>query len=770
MKAVIMAGGEGSRLRPLTCTLPKPMAKIMGKPIIEYIFDLLSSHGITQAAVTLGYMPHVIEKQYESGYKNLTLNFIREDTPLGTAGSVKNAAADFEEPFIVISGDAMCDFDIQKILTYHKAAGAMITIVATDSADPREYGVIKVDRENRVVGFIEKPTWNQAISSLANTGVYIINPECLKLIPKGQKYDFAADLFPLMLERDMPIFCYHTSDYWCDVGNIESYLKCHRDLFDGKLKPPVSSVASGIYTKKELPKGDYSVIPPIYIGDDVEIADGAVIGPYAVIDDKCSVGANSAVRHSVILENSWLGNETKVTGALVCSGSSLKKGAAMFENSVAGSGCVIGENASIKPNILVWPGKIVGSGASVSSNVKYGSIKAEYLSENGMSEKSGVRLNAETCVRLGCAIGSTKSGKKTGIANDGSKSAELMQLAVTAGLSSSGALVWNFGECFEAQLNFLVNFCGLESGIFISGLPEKEIKIFGEGGLSITRSFEREIEKSMTKCEFHETPDDEIKEISDMSSVKLLYNQELLKQAENGLQGIGVSFESQNEAVKSLLTACASRLGAHESDELVLVVNESGTELTAHFRGEKFEHEKLLAVCCKNELMNGKNIAVPYDAPAYLDILAERCGRKVLRYLSSPADSSDLNARKLAANQIFVRDALFLAFKLLSILKNRECGIDELVDELPEKYIVRKKITINFAPTYLATVIGEETVSAKNDFEGIKLIKNGGRLLLIPEKDGENVRILAESDSMEAAEELCADIEELIGTANEKQN
>lgn len=768
MKAVIMAGGEGSRLRPLTCTLPKPMAKILGKPIMEYILDSLISSGVDTASVTLGYLPHIIEKHFENGYKNMKLNFIREDEPLGTAGGVKNAAAEFDEPFFVVSGDALCDFDFEKIMTYHKASGAMITVVAVDTKDPREYGIVKVGSENRVVGFVEKPSWAQAVSNLANTGVYVINPECLKLIPKSKKYDFAADLFPLMLERDMPIYCYHTGDYWCDVGSIEAYIKCQRDVLDGKIKPPAGCAASGIFVKEKLPDGDYSIVPPVYIGSDVDICDGAVIGPYAVIDDKCFVGANAKLRYCTVLENSWIAAESSVTGALVCSGAALKNGAAMFENSVAGAGCVIGEGASVKPNIFVWPGKLVGAGASVWANVKYGSVKAEYLGENGVDERGGNRLNSETCVRLGAAVACTSSGKKTGIGCDGSKSAQIMKLAITSGLAGAGGAVWDFGECFEAQLNFLVNYCGLSAGLFVAGKDGREVKICGEGGLSIPRHFEREIESGMAKSEFRETPESEIKEISDMSSVKLLYNQELLKQAQGGLDGVAVEIQCENECVRTLLTNSISRLGGREGGQLVLRVEPSGMRIEAETQTGTVAYEKLLAVCCLNEMKNGRDIAVPYDAPEFLDTLAESCGRKAYRYLSTPADNSDSAARHLAAKQVFVRDGLFLAVKLLSVMKERGCTLEALLSELPEKYIVRKTVSINFSPSYLASLIGEENSGIKNDFEGIKLIKNSGRLLIVPERGGGTVRIFAEADTMEAADELCADVEDIINSAAEK--
>ena len=769
MKAVIMAGGEGSRLRPLTCTLPKPMAKILGKPIIEYIFDILCVSGITEAAVTLGYLPHIIEEHYENGYKNLNLEFFREEEPLGTAGSVKNAASGFDEPFVVISGDALCNFNIRKIMDYHKASGAKITIVATDADNPCEYGIVKADKENRVLGFVEKPSWTQAVSNLANTGVYIINPECLELIPKGRKYDFAADLFPLMLERDMPIYCYHTSDYWCDVGNIEAYLKCQRDVFDGKLKLPVGSTASGIYAKKDLPGGDYSVVPPVYIGEKVEIEDGAVIGPYAVIDDNCFIGKNTKIRYSSVLENSWIACDSAVTGALVCSGAALKKRSSLFEGCVVGSGSVIGENACVKPSVRVWPGKIIGNGASVNSDVRYGNVKAKFLSDGGADEAQGIRLDAVTCTHLGLSLGNSSAMRRVGIANDGSACARMMQLAVTAGLTASGCSVWDFGECFDAQLKFLVNMCGIDAGLFVCGNENRTISICDGSGLSVPRYLEREVERGMSFCEFCETSAEKMKDVSDMSGIRGLYFQELTKQALYGLDGISVCVESENESVKNMLDCCLSKLGADSGKDIVFTVDEKGSTVSAVTPEGRYGYEKLLAVCCLNEVRNGRNVAVPYDAPDYLDRLAETHGRKVYRYLGTPADNSDAAARKLAEKQIFVRDGLFMAVKLLSAMKERNCSLERLISEIPEKFIVKKQVEIDFSPSYLSRLAGEEAVGRTNNFEGVKIIKSSGRLLIIPERSGERVKIFAEADTMEAAEEMCADMENIINSASEKE-
>lgn len=757
MKAVIMAGGEGSRLRPMTCTAPKPMARILGKPIIEYVFDNLISGGVTHAAVTLGYMPHIIENAYESGYKNLKLDFIREDSPLGTAGSVRNAAADFDEPFIVVSADAMCDFDIEKIMRYHKASGAAVTIVATDVEDPREFGVLKVGKDNRICGFVEKPSWDQAVSTLSNTGVYVINPECLKLIPNGKKYDFASDLFPLMLRKNMPIYCYHTVGYWCDVGNIQSYLKCQRDAFDGRFSPPVNGSANGIYATERLPDGDYTIIPPVYIGENSEISDGAVIGPYAVIDDNCYVGENARIRRSVVLENSSIARETSVTGAVICSGAALKKGAAMFEGSVAGSGSIVGENASIKPDVLVWPGKIVGAGAIVSANVKYGNMRADFMSENGIDDNCGAVIDAQLCLKLGYALSNSKSGKRVGVSSDSSKKSILLKNSVCVGLADGGSEVWDFGECFESQFEFLVNLCGLDSGIFIS--DSKRIFVCEKNGMPVCRSLEREIESGVNKCEFRSVGEKSVKKTADMSGVKALYEQELLKIL-GTLNGVSAKIKSENKKITDLFGRC---FDSSEKSSTVFEVDYSGRCVFAETENGIIGYEKLLAICCRDEMKKGKDVAMPYTAPDYLDSIAAKYGQKVLRYVQTPIDNSDDKARLLASKQRFSKDALFLCAKLFSIMNERGITLDMLAEELPEKYIEKKTFAVNFPPSKLYSVIGDEAISSR---EGIKLLRKEGLLLVIPQKRGDSIKVFAEADTMETARELCFDIEEKIRIAS----
>ena len=200
MKAVIMAGGRGTRLRPLTERCPKPMARLCGRPVVEYILELLAKNGVTESVLTLQYLPDQIVSHFpDNSFAGIALSFCEEAQPLGTAGSVKNAAGQIGEDLLVISGDALCDFSLREAMDQHAARCADVTIVTARVGDPREYGLVIADSDGHVTGFIEKPSFAQATSELANTGIYILSPHAVEMIPDGQIFDFAADLFPRML-------------------------------------------------------------------------------------------------------------------------------------------------------------------------------------------------------------------------------------------------------------------------------------------------------------------------------------------------------------------------------------------------------------------------------------------------------------------------------------------------------------------------------------------------------------------------------------------
>ncbi|MFR9190746.1 MAG: NDP-sugar synthase [Anaerotruncus massiliensis (ex Togo et al. 2019)] len=237
MKAVIMAGGQGSRLRPLTENVPKPMARLCGRPVVEYILELLAENGIFESVLTLQYLPERLTGHFEGAeFAGVKLSFCEEEAPLGTAGSVKNALGAPDGPALVISGDALCDFPLRQAAEAHRESGAAVTIVTAKVDDPREYGLVVADETDRITGFVEKPSYAQATSELANTGIYILSPEAVNMIPEGRKFDFASDLFPAMLERGMLLKNCTLSGYWCDIGDLGAYRRAQADLLAGRVR------------------------------------------------------------------------------------------------------------------------------------------------------------------------------------------------------------------------------------------------------------------------------------------------------------------------------------------------------------------------------------------------------------------------------------------------------------------------------------------------------------------------------------------------------
>lgn len=238
MKAVIMAGGEGTRLRAVTGPLPKPLVPLLGRPIMEHILLLLRRYGFTQVCAALRYRSSDIRNAFGNGRRlGLQIEYRIEDRPLGTAGCVKNCA-DFTdgEDFLVISGDAACDFDLGRLMARHRESGSAATIALSRQAEPLRFGLAVTDGEGRVRSFVEKPRWPQVVTDLVNTGIYVLSPRAMALIPPGQPFDFARDLFPLLLEREELVLGLPMEGYWCDVGTPLSYYRCCVDALEGRLK------------------------------------------------------------------------------------------------------------------------------------------------------------------------------------------------------------------------------------------------------------------------------------------------------------------------------------------------------------------------------------------------------------------------------------------------------------------------------------------------------------------------------------------------------
>jgi len=373
MRAVIMAGGKGTRLRPLTSKQPKPMVPIVNTPCMEHIINLLESHGFEDILATLEFMPEVIQEYFGDGSKwGVRMEYYVEDEPLGTAGSVKFAGVQLTERFLVISGDALTDVDLEKAVTFHEECRAEATLILKRVDDPSEFGIVVVEDDGRVTGFQEKPDEEEVFSYTANTGIYVLEPGVLGDIPEGQEYDFAEELFPKLLEEGRSMYGYVMEGYWEDIGNIEQYMRAQKDVLDGKVqgvRPPGERLREGVYVGRGTRADENLLEGPVVLGDNVWVASGARVGPYSALGSNASVEVGASVVGSIVSEDSSIGEEAELHGALIGRSCRIGAGASLREGSALGDGARVGEGAVISPGISVYPDQSVESGTEITEDV-----------------------------------------------------------------------------------------------------------------------------------------------------------------------------------------------------------------------------------------------------------------------------------------------------------------------------------------------------------------------------------------------------------------
>jgi mannose-1-phosphate guanylyltransferase/phosphomannomutase len=321
MKAVIMAGGKGTRLRPLTSNQPKPMIPIINKPCMEHIVRLLKRHGFEDVLVTLEFMPEVIKDYFGDGSGwGVRMDYSVEEEPLGTAGSVKYVEDRLGERFVVVSGDALTDVDLTQAVAFHEEREAEVTLVLRKVDDPSEFGIVVIEEDGRVADFLEKPDEDEVFSYTANTGIYIVEPGVLEDIPEGQEYDWSKKQFPKMLEEGRPVYGYVMEGYWEDIGNIEQYMDAQKAVLDRKVRdvePDEEEGRRGVYVGDGAEVDEEKVEPPTVIGEGVRVASDAQIGPYAVLGPNVSVESRASVARSTVAEGASIGEGAEVDGALV---------------------------------------------------------------------------------------------------------------------------------------------------------------------------------------------------------------------------------------------------------------------------------------------------------------------------------------------------------------------------------------------------------------------------------------------------------------------
>ncbi len=346
MKAVLLIGGEATRLRPLTCNIPKAMVPVLNRPFLEHVIRHLSRHKIKDIILTLGQSAQSIESYFGDGSQfGVRLSYTIETSPLGTAGAVKNAERYLDDTFLVLNGDVFADLDITAMVDFHLGKKAEATIALTPVADPTSYGLVGTDARGRVTCFLEKPKREQVTTNLINAGTYVLEPEVLARIPPQTKFMFEHDVFPPLLNQGKPIYAYPSAAYWIDIGTPEKYRQLNLDLLSGK-------AGAG--------RNDFATDAAVLIGEPSYIHPKARIKGPAVVGAGCSIMEDAVIERSVIWQKVKMEPGAKVRNSIVANDCRLEADS-IVEESVLGDNVTVSRGGRLEPGSKIWPGTTVAT-------------------------------------------------------------------------------------------------------------------------------------------------------------------------------------------------------------------------------------------------------------------------------------------------------------------------------------------------------------------------------------------------------------------------
>ncbi|WP_456480284.1 sugar phosphate nucleotidyltransferase [Nautilia sp.] len=527
VKAVMMAGGFGTRIQPLTHSLPKPMLPVMNVPMMENILKKLKRSGIEEVVILLYYMPEVIKNHFKDGKKwGVKINYVLPDADYGTAGAVGFAREFLDTTFIIVSGDLVSDFDFKKIIEHHSLKNSKLTITLTSVENPLEFGIVITDEEGRIQKFLEKPSWGEVFSNTINTGIYIIEPEILSFIPKNEPFDFSKDLFPLLMEKNIELFGYVAKGYWRDVGNPESYREVHQDIFNGKVRfdfPYEKTVFKDaeVYSfDGKIPKNIHAE-GKIVIGKNVKMGKNVrlyncVIGDNVVIGDECKI------KNTVIWNDVQIGKKSVFDYCVLCNDVKIGDMVEAKAGAVIAEGCVIGDFANIAQDVTVWPNKEIEPAAIVTNNIVFGTKYKNALFNDGViTGTANIEIGCDMACKIGEAFGShLPKGSVIAVGRDFEAAARMLKRAFVGGVLAGGVNIVDLKSVLPSVLRlYILENENIKGGAYFRKSlydPSKvEIVLFNEEGLRLKRDVTKKIEKNFFKESFRKVEYEEIGVLED---------------------------------------------------------------------------------------------------------------------------------------------------------------------------------------------------------------------------------------------------------------
>ncbi|GBD94352.1 D-glycero-alpha-D-manno-heptose 1-phosphate guanylyltransferase [bacterium BMS3Abin05] len=823
MKAVIMAGGFGTRLKPLTNNLPKPMVPVANKPMMQHIIELLKKHNISKIISLLFYQSEKIRGYFKDGSsQNVRIEYNLSEDDFGTAGSVKNAERFLDERFLVISGDVLTDFDLTKAIRFHEAKGSFATLILTRVTNPLPFGVVITDDSGKVVRFLEKPTWGQVFSDTVNTGIYILEHEVLNYIPEKTEFDFSKNLFPLLLSEGKPVYGYIAEGYWQDVGDLRQYQTTQLDVLEGKVNVDIPGTEKGNYwIGKNSKVGKKAVIEKgVIIGNNCDIQSGALISR-SIIGDNCIVGGGAQVRDSVVWNHVIIGPHASLLADVIADHSVVGNEAILEENVFISDHTKIGKRALLKSNIKIWPRKEIEDGAVLTSSFIWGDRWLRELFTN--SRVTGI-INLEVSPEFGAKLGAVYSaylgkGKHVLSSRDTSNAARMINRSLICGFMSSGVHVDDLRIAPIPIVRYQLHLGKEQGGVHVRQSPQDERKVdiifFDFDGKDLPVNKTKSIERLFMQEDFPRASFREIGKLDFPVRIMESYTEDFLKHINTkaieqtrfkividysyGASGLVLpsilgSMDCEVISVNAYLDAHRVyrrwedfRYGMLQLSNIVnslkgdigFLINADAESLTVvDENGKYFSNEYLLLLVTQLylQIYHPKKIAVPVNAPARIDQMAKAYGTELLKIRADHRSMIEASLNEKAefvggtrggfifSDFHFASDGMFAMAKIMELMALNKIRLGKLAKTIPVPIMGRKDVPCPWERK--GGVMRELIEYSKNQprelIDGVKIFYNDAWVLVIPDQETPQFHITAEAKSRGRVDKLLSEFEAKI--------
>ncbi|MBQ5318378.1 MAG: NTP transferase domain-containing protein [Oscillospiraceae bacterium] len=726
--ALILTGGEGSRLRPITDNTPAALLKICNRPLIDYTLDTLRKQGYETISVAADRRADLVAEHLADCPDT---DLIFSPLPCGSCLPVARAAKDCESFLTVIFGNILFDSDLSAAEKFHAATGADVTIVTRIVDSPSDHALATADENNRITALIPDPARENCCSDLALTGIFIIDKAVAE---DAENYNhLLTDFLPKIAERGK-VMNFTANGKFLSVTTPD-------DLF---------SASEAISATLD---------PAKRIAPSAQISGGVKLSSDTVIGENATICRGAELNGAIISDGAYIGERVKVNGFI-------GKGAKLLSGAVVESGAIVGDNSIIGEQAVVCSGVKIRSGArleaySTAKSDTGGAALPMKITDDGICGETGSVITPQLAAIAGSAAAAL--GGKIGVAfRDGNRdgnAAESLALALCTGISSAGAEAWFFGAASEPALCYCTEKSGLSGCCYIDSGVTTKIRLFSGDGLPLSRREEKLVEQGL-KGSYRTAAFNRFGKIRNVSAMTEMYGNSLENAAPKKLSATRAVLNTSGKTVSETCEKILGRINCKDGSPVVFHIGSDGRGVSAYTEetGYVFE-EKLIMICCKNLFEQGRDAAVPHNFPKAVEKLAETHGRTVHRYSLCPSDSSDFYARKLAAEMSFASDGAMLMFTVLSVLERRGISLAEAVAELPESAVCTRFVPIGKHPLKLMKSV---TADKKISGDGITISDEKGQVYIRPVKTEKGILMQAESFSMEAASELCDFYQDLV--------